>query len=62
MFRRIAIGRTFYRVENSCQIRIQIRVVVSLLSYIDEQLTGVNEISFGLGGIDFYFRHDNIIG
>ena len=61
MFRRIAAGRTFYRVENSCQIRIQVRVAVSLLSYIDEQLTGVNEISFGLGGILFYFRSDNVI-
>ena len=61
MFRRITIGRTFDGIEYRCQIRVQIGIGVGSLGDVAKQLTGINEISFGLGGIVLYLRRDEVI-
>ena len=61
MLGRIPIGRTLYRIENSCQVRVQIRIVVGILCYIHKELSRIDEIPFRPGGVIFYLRGDNVI-
>ena len=62
MFRVVAIGRTLYGIEDSRQVGVQVRIVVGSLGDVAKQLTGINKVSFGFGGIVLYLGRDDVIG